>query len=651
MIEYSTGGIFFILNLFKLSGSVFPKAILVATPCALFTAGLRYLLNEGNAAGWFRLESTMLPGSNGNGEAWSGFSFLVGFLIVFRTSQSYNRFWEGCTSTQEMRAQWLASCSSLVAFCRHSKRDPTLVHAFQNTLVRLFSMLHAAALGEIEDTSSKDIESIEAFKFELIDVEGIDEDSLISVMESRAKAELIFQWIQQLIVENIKVGVLSIPAPILSRSFQEMANGMVAFHDAMKISYVPFPFPYAQTCDCLLILHFMITPFVLSQWMNEPVWAGVFSFVQVFILWALNFIAVELQNPFGMDANDIDGRAMQMEMNEHLLLLLRPITLKLPELTTLMQDLHSPHIMSMSSLRATRSSSFSDIWSRVSSGSASRAAAAVGRRFSNGSCCSQMSAAVSYPTECTEYNCDKQNGVYSSHCTDLASVRNSRNSRISVSSSPNAVGVPTAIPEEASKSGIKSPSDVASRSDNESEPEPAPVRPTNIPADLVLSSSRAPTDLAPRLSRVVHLGQDPCYPEDEPRPLPLQSTRLHEHLKHHELAGCHSIDALCEVLNGGQEDGRAEPWPPQGVPDKLGMKVEYEGFRTEGKRKSARTTMPDSRQLATASNEDQHASLIPGRSHGPRYAAKDSLPTVAVPTTPRNRLANYEAAGNSALGG
>merc|ERR1719149_279004 len=108
---------------------------------------------------------------------------------------------------------------------------------------------------------------------------------------------------------------------------------MVEFHDAMKISYIPFPFPYAQVCDSLLILHWLVVPFVVSQWVTNPVWATIFGFVQVFILWALNFIAVELENPFGMDANDLDGHNMQMESNEHLLLLLQPSTERTPTLS------------------------------------------------------------------------------------------------------------------------------------------------------------------------------------------------------------------------------------------------------------------------------------------------------------------------------
>ncbi|CAK0830093.1 unnamed protein product [Prorocentrum cordatum] len=94
-------------------------------------------------------------------------------------------------------------------------------------------------------------------------------------------------------------GVLTIPAPILSRAFQEIANGMCQFHEAIKIATIPFPFPYAQTCDCLLIMHWLVTPLVVSQWVSAPSWGALFSFIQVFIYWCLNLIAVEIEQPFG----------------------------------------------------------------------------------------------------------------------------------------------------------------------------------------------------------------------------------------------------------------------------------------------------------------------------------------------------------------
>lgn len=147
---------------------------------------------------------------------------------------------------------------------------------------------------------------------------GLDETSLMTLMQSDSKVTLIVQWINTLVLEHVSSGALTIPPPILTRAFQQLANGMVAFQNSVKISSTPFPFPYAQACDALLLMHFIATPLVVAQWSTEPHWAFFFTFIQVFILWVLNSIAVEIENPFGHDTNDLPVESLQMEMNRHL---------------------------------------------------------------------------------------------------------------------------------------------------------------------------------------------------------------------------------------------------------------------------------------------------------------------------------------------
>jgi len=331
MIIYRSRGIAILTNLCQMRGSVFPSAFFIAVPAAAISGLLKWSMDAGH---WENLESSGFSNDSILTESavWSGFTFLVGFLVVFRTSISYSRFWDGCNSTHRLRAEWFDACSAACAFCRHSKADTATISKFRHTLIRLFSILHALALAEIEDSSTKDLSDIAALSANVIDVRGIDEDSLLTLRDCSAKVELVFQWIQELIVENIDTGVLSIPPPILSRVFQELANGMVAFHDAVKVSSVPFPFPYAQACDTLLVLHWVMTPVITCQWVTSIAWAAFFTFTQVFILWALNLTAGEIENPFGLDPNDLDGMQMQEEMNEHLLLLLQPSTIRTPKL-------------------------------------------------------------------------------------------------------------------------------------------------------------------------------------------------------------------------------------------------------------------------------------------------------------------------------
>mmetsp|Transcript_814 Transcript_814/g.1784 ORF Transcript_814/g.1784 Transcript_814/m.1784 type:complete len:659 (+) Transcript_814:175-2151(+) len=329
MIIYDHKNAGLLRKLVVLDGSVFPSALLVAIPCSLLAVGLRAWIDAG---GSFLAAEDILKET----QVWSGFTFLVGFLIVFRTSQAYARFWDGCTATHNMRAEWLDGVSALCAFVEFSNgrvaRDKQVV--FKAKLIRLVSMLHSAALAELEvmGLDFPRFQEVAAFKYEIIDPGGLDEKSLRLVQQSKTKVQLLYGWIQCLIVQNIQEGVLTIPAPLLSRAFQELANGMVAFHEAMKISAIPFPFPYTQTCDCLLFMHFIITPIVTCQWVNSLAWAGVFVFIQVFVLWALNFTAIEIENPFGVDPNDLDGRTMQMAMNQNLLLMLRSNATRTPHL-------------------------------------------------------------------------------------------------------------------------------------------------------------------------------------------------------------------------------------------------------------------------------------------------------------------------------
>mmetsp|Transcript_47799 Transcript_47799/g.107291 ORF Transcript_47799/g.107291 Transcript_47799/m.107291 type:complete len:557 (+) Transcript_47799:155-1825(+) len=332
MIEYSAQGTWIIRKLFVMNGSVFPSAFTVAFPCAL-VAMINKVLIDADYLTFMKGEDSILSET----QAWSGFSFLVGFLIVFRTSQAYNRFWDGCTATHQMRAEWFDGCSALVAFSEYGRDSADVdekLWEFRGILVRLFSMLHAVALAELEviNAGPEGLEDVAAFKFNVLDPGGLDQQTLSAVRKSSSKVELVYSWIQCVIVQNMKTGVLAIPPPILSRAFQEIANGMVAFHDAVKITYIPFPFPYAQTCDCLLVMHWVCTPLVVSQWVSNGAWAALFVFIQVFILWALNFIAIEIENPFGTDPNDLDGDNMQQEMNKHLLLLLKADCTRCPKL-------------------------------------------------------------------------------------------------------------------------------------------------------------------------------------------------------------------------------------------------------------------------------------------------------------------------------
>lgn len=311
-----------------LSGSVFPFSFCVAIPPAIISVTLKYFQTS--------REEDMIDEFSANrivheSEAFNRFTLLVGFFVVFRTTQAYSRFWEGFSTTQNLRGELVDAACSVTAFCKAATANAETVGRFKHIMVRLFSILHSMCLASITDTSRGEVD---IYKFRLIDIQGIDRRSLKALRDTNKKVELVFQWIQKLMVHHTRTGVLCIAPPILSRSFQQMARCMVNFEDAQKIAQTPFPFPYAQTTTTLLLVHWFMTPIVITAWVDSATSAGCFCFVQVFILWALNTIAEEIEQPFGVDSNDLDAEFMQEEMNRHLSLLVTTEGIRTPKLST-----------------------------------------------------------------------------------------------------------------------------------------------------------------------------------------------------------------------------------------------------------------------------------------------------------------------------
>merc|ERR1712228_1087503 len=74
-------------------------------------------------------------------------------------------------------------------------------------------------------------------------------------------------------------------------------------------------------------------PIVIQSFADGPYWAGICSFLAIFVLWSLNFIAAELENPFSQSENVLDMMMLQDEFNKRLLLLITPTTSKVPTLS------------------------------------------------------------------------------------------------------------------------------------------------------------------------------------------------------------------------------------------------------------------------------------------------------------------------------
>jgi putative membrane protein len=306
-------------SLMSLNGSVFPRACKLGIASSLIGFVLKLLESEDHIS--FK-ELRLLTNSNG----FSMFSATLAFVLIFRTSKCYLRFWQCATSVSTMRAMMCEAASSLIVFTNMSKAPEQEIMYFRHKIVRLTSLLHATCLASFCDRETR---------FEIIDIKSFCQEDLNYLQEAssaKMRVDIVYTWLNVLVMKSLASGLLNVPPPILSRVFQQFEKGMVEFHQVQQVMSIPFPFPYAQMAVVLLLAMVVCTPIAMCFWTGHPVSTACLTFVAIVCLTSLELIADELDNPFGDDANDLPCMEFQAELNSSLALLVTPIVDTVPDL-------------------------------------------------------------------------------------------------------------------------------------------------------------------------------------------------------------------------------------------------------------------------------------------------------------------------------
>lgn len=321
MIDYSDHN--YVLGIVcQRTGSVLPQALVWALSNALFAGIAHWAISYISAYMEQNLDD-FKGQMDGVTTIWSGYTAVLGFLIVFRNNQAYSRFWEGATLVNQTRGEWFNAVSSLIAFCDMSEARKTEVEHFQALLVRLASLLHCSALQEVCE--------IEDASLEILDPTGLEQESMAFLEIAHDRCEIIMQWLQRLIMVAHKDNVLIAPPPILSRSFQELSRGVVNLNNVRKIRDIPFPFPYNQVLVCMLAVHWIVTPLIAAFYVSSIWWACAICFFVTGGLWCVIYIAKEIDQPFGEDPNDLPMVEMQRDFNRSLSNLMEPLAQRIPD--------------------------------------------------------------------------------------------------------------------------------------------------------------------------------------------------------------------------------------------------------------------------------------------------------------------------------
>ncbi len=225
----------------------------------------------------FRLFDERLPKLNPIGHTILGTS--LGLLIVFRTNSSNARYWEG-------RSHW----GMMVNTCRSLAR---MAKIYGSNASEFATMLTAYVVCVKENLrGTKNFNMLSSL------LSGRQYEKMIA---ANNPPSMIATYLSGLIKKEIDKG--DIPIQIIERMEEQVIKLLDAQGGCEKILKTPLPFVYASLIKQVLFVYLYTLPFVLATDMD---WATPLVVAVVgFGMFGIEEAGVEIENPFGMQMNDL----------------------------------------------------------------------------------------------------------------------------------------------------------------------------------------------------------------------------------------------------------------------------------------------------------------------------------------------------------
>lgn len=207
----------------------------------------------------------------------------LSLLLVFRTNASYDRWWEG-------RRQWGNINNECRNFARTAsvflKDDPALL----TRILHWTMALPWAIMNNLHDTkglgAAKDL---------------LPQDEVDEVMRSNHVPLAVSRMMSQLLLEANRKGLISDYVQMaIDQNVQLLVD---AFGACERIHKTPLPVAYVLHLRRALVLYIYTLPFALLsafRWETIPA-----MFLIGGILFGIEEIGVEIEDPFGKDPNDL----------------------------------------------------------------------------------------------------------------------------------------------------------------------------------------------------------------------------------------------------------------------------------------------------------------------------------------------------------
>ncbi len=214
-------------------------------------------------------------------------SIVLGLLLVFRTNTAYERFWEGrkCWGSIVNNVRNLAR-QIWVSVDEISPDDKDNKIAALNLLVAFAVATKLHLRGEsVNDELEELIPSTKYVKLKIMNNPPI---------------EVAF-WIGDYLQRQYNRNCIN---SYQLTAMQELLNNLVDNLGACeRILKTPMPLAYAIHLKQLLILYCLLLPFQMVNSLGW--WTGLITALVGFTVFGIEAIGLEIENPFGYDANDL----------------------------------------------------------------------------------------------------------------------------------------------------------------------------------------------------------------------------------------------------------------------------------------------------------------------------------------------------------
>ncbi len=220
-------------------------------------------------------------------------SIVLGLLLVFRTNTAYDRFWEG-------RRLW----GSLVNDARTlAWQIAVLINDFEledrlqkQTAMRLIPILLVAIKAHLRsEFDNKELEELMS--------NSQPSSSCIQLQTINNKPLQITKWLADYIMQQYQRGLNFLHyshVPLLQANLKSIVDSIGGCE---RILRTPLPLAYVIHLKQLVLIYCLLLPFQLVKDLGW--WTGLFVALISFTLLGIEEIGVEIENPFGYDANDL----------------------------------------------------------------------------------------------------------------------------------------------------------------------------------------------------------------------------------------------------------------------------------------------------------------------------------------------------------